>query len=654
MRRILKSAGLVLISAIILFSLAPRGRAAAEWPPVSQEELAMKENPAEPGALAMILYREDIVNSLHSTEDVYYREKIFSAEGKKYGDIEIPFIKGAEEIRDVHSRTIHPDGQVIESDTKVLEKLLVKAGDIKFLAKTFTVPDITPGSVIEYRYRIQRDPQALYNCTWRLQDELYTKRAHFVFSPYQGEGAPGLIWRTFRSSAAPQKQRDGSFALDVNDVAGLPDEDFMLPKDELRGKIQFIYLEEEHPKESKEYWDRVAKRMFETQDKFIGKRASVRDLVAQTIKPEDSAEVKLQKLYVRAQQVHNTDDDREKTAQEAKRQKTKDNNNVDDILKHTYGDSGDIDYLFSAMAQAAGFDSNIVWVASRDKHRFHPDLQDRDELNDYLVWVHAGDKDYFLDPGIHYCPFGILPWYETGISALRPTKQGAVYMQIPGTASATSVTERKVDLTLDMNGVLTGTLTVRYTGERAFSRRENAHDEDAEGKKKLITDEVKEWLPSTAKFELTSITGWDDANVPLEVQGKLTLHGMGEAVGRRLLLPIGLYEAGQRQLFDASARKQDIYFHYPYEDVDDIMIQLPVGAKADSLPPPQVLDPGGSLKYEISAKQDGNSLQVHRKLVVGGILYPAGSYSEIRKFFATAKSNDEQQLVLQAPSSRPN
>jgi hypothetical protein len=205
-----------------------------------------------------------------------------------------------------------------------------------------------------------------------------------------------------------------------------------------------------------------------------------------------------------------------------------------------------------------------------------------------------------------------------------------------------------------MNGVLTGTLTVRYTGERAFSRRENAHDEDAEGKKKLITDEVKEWLPSTAKFELTSITGWDDANVPLEVQGKLTLHGMGEAVGRRLLLPIGLYEAGQRQLFDASARKQDIYFHYPYEDVDDIMIQLPVGAKADSLPPPQVLDPGGSLKYEISAKQDGNSLQVHRKLVVGGILYPAGSYSEIRKFFATAKSNDEQQLVLQAPSSRPN
>jgi hypothetical protein len=376
--------------------------------------------------------------------------------------------------------------------------------------------------------------------------------------------------------------------------------------------------------------------------------------VARTVKPEDPTEEKLRKLYVAAQQIHNTDDDPEKTSQEAKREKAKAVNNVEDILKEGAANGGEIDLLYAAMAQAAGFDSDVVWVASRNKKRFHPDLQDRKELNTYLVWVHAGDKDYYLDPGIHYCPFALLPWYETEISALRPTKKGAVYLQIPGTNSATSTTDRKANLTLDMDGSLSGTLTIRYTGERAFSRRQNAHDEDAEGKKKLITDELKDWLPSTAKFELTSITGWDDASAPLEVQGKLKINGMGDAVGRRMLLPIGFYESSQRQLFDASARKQDIYFHYPYEDVDDITVQLPAGVLAGTLPPPQVLDPGGLLKYEISAKQEGNSLHVHRKLVVGGILYPAGQYSEIRKFFSTAKSNDEQQLVLQAPSSGNN
>ncbi|HEV3218747.1 MAG TPA: DUF3857 domain-containing protein [Candidatus Acidoferrales bacterium] len=644
---------LCLLLAAIIFPLARRAHAAADWPAISQSELAMKENPAEPGAPAMILYREDVEDGNNFVENAYSRIKIFSDEGKKYADIEVPFIRGIEEVKDVHARTIHPDGKVIESDAKVMEKLLIKSGEIKILAKTFTLPDVTPGSVIEYRYKVQREP-ALYDCTWQIQEELYTRRAHFGFMPNQQQESYGLLWRTFRSTASPQKQKDGSYALDINDVPGVPDEEYMLPEDEVRGKIEFIYTKEDRPKDAKGFWDQTAKEMNDFQEKFVGKRPSVRDLVSQTIKTDDTPEVKLQKLYARAQQVHNTTDDPEKTAQEAKRQKTKDNNNVDDVLKHGYGDSGDIDYLYSAMAQAAGFESSIVWVASRNKHRFHPEMQDREELNDYLVWVHAGDKEYFLDPGVHYCPFGVLPWYETEITALRPTKQGAVYLKIPGSPSSSSITERIVNVNLDPDGTLSGTLVVRFRGERAFSRRQIAHDEDQEGKKKVITDEVKGWLPSSGKFELTSITGWDNSDAPLEVQGKLKLPGMAESVGHRLLLPIGLYEAGQRQMFDASARKQDIYFHYPYEDVDDITIQLPAGWQAGTLPAPQVVDPGGQLKYEISAKQEGNSLRVQRRLVVGGIIYPLDSYSAVRKFFSTAKSNDEQQLVLQAAASGNN
>ena len=76
--------------------------------------------------------------------------------------------------------------------------------------------------------------------------------------------------------------------------------------------------------------------------------------------------------------------------------------------------------------------------------------------------------------------------------------------------------------------------------------------QDETGKNKMITDEVKEWFPSNAKFELTTITGWDKPDTPLEVQGKLTLPGMAESVGKRVLLPLGLYEAGHPQMFQIS------------------------------------------------------------------------------------------------------
>lgn len=646
---------LILLAGTALTYAAP-ARAASDWPPIVPEELAMKDNPASPGSLAMVLFREEIVNSKDSSEMYYYRIKIFTEEGKKHADIEIPFFKQLFDIKDIHARTVHPDGKVIEFSGQILDKLVVKSGEVKILEKTFTLPDVTPGSVIEYRYRIQRNPDLIYNVFWQVQGDLYTKRAHFVFQPYLGENAPGILWRTSHvdKSVAPQRQKDGSWALEVNDVPGLPNEEFMLPEDELRGHVEFIYSDEEHPAEAKIYWDRVAKDKTQRQDAFTGKHTSIKDAAARAVSADDSPEGKLRKLYAKAQEIHNLSADPEKTSQETKRDKTKDNNNVEDVLKHGYGDPGDIDLYFVALTQAAGFDSSLVWVASRDKIRFQPEAQDRRELDDFLVWVHAGDKDFYLDPGVYLCPFGMLPWYETNITGLRPTKQGAIFVQVPSSKSSDSAITRRVDLRLEPDGSLNGTLVVTFTGQRAFTRRLDAHDEDETGKKKMITDEIKGWLPSSAKFDLIAITGWDKPESPLEVQGKLRLPEMAESVGQRMLLPVGLYEAGHRQLFETTERKQDVYFHYPYEETDDITIQLPAGWKVETLPKPQVVDPGGQLHYEISAKQDGEKIHLQRDLTVGSILYPLKYYGAVRNFFGSAKADDEQQLVFQGTASSSN
>jgi hypothetical protein len=100
-------------------------------------------------------------------------------------------------------------------------------------------------------------------------------------------------------------------------------------------------------------------------------------------------------------------------------------------------------------------------------------------------------------------------------------------------------------------------------------------------------------------------------------------------------------------MFQTTSRKQDIYFHFPFAEHDDITIQVPKGWHAESLPDPDVINPGGNLRYEISAKQEGDALHVQRKLIVGGILYPIDSYNAVRRFFGNAKEGDEKQLVLQ-------
>ena len=81
------------------------------------------------------------------------------------------------------ARTIHPDGSIVNFEGKPFEKTIVKASGYKYLAKTFTLPDVHPGSIIEYRYREQSDPHYYVDESWTITGHLYTRDAHFVIRP---------------------------------------------------------------------------------------------------------------------------------------------------------------------------------------------------------------------------------------------------------------------------------------------------------------------------------------------------------------------------------------------------------------------------------------------------------------------------------------
>src|SRR6266700_5152626 len=120
--------------------------------PVSPEELKMTSEPKAPGAPAIILFRQvdrdDRGRTAH--EDVYFRLKILTEEGRKYADIEIPFFKEQGNVDAIRARTITPDGTVINFNGKIFEKSIVKTRGVKYLAKTFILPDVQVGGIIEY------------------------------------------------------------------------------------------------------------------------------------------------------------------------------------------------------------------------------------------------------------------------------------------------------------------------------------------------------------------------------------------------------------------------------------------------------------------------------------------------------------------------
>jgi hypothetical protein len=620
-----------------------------DWQPISPEDLAMKDNPASPGAHAMILYRESFDNGEKSYVMVYRRIKVFTEEGKKYADIEIPFVPGQYEVKDLRARTIEPDGRIVDFNGKTFDKLVVKAGGFRILEKTFSLPEIQPGCIIEFRYRLQLNPSFYWSTRWDIQDTLFTRREIFSVKPFAG--SMGLFWRPFRVSqdVKLEKQKDGSYGLELHNIPGLGEEDYMLPEEELKARIDFFYRD--HGVETNEqFWKRVVKGWNEGFENFVNKKGALQKAIEQTVSPSDPSETKLRKLYARAQQIRNLGDERSKTAQEEKREKLKDNENVEDVLKHGYANGRDINQLFVALARTAGFQAAIAWVAPRHLRFFHPELQDTEQINFDVVNVRLDSQDLYLDPSCSLCPFGLLPWYEGQAKGIRLDKDGGTFITTTALWSADARIESKTDLALAVDGTLEGKLQADFFGQKALGQRYEARDEDDAGRRKQITDLIRGWFPAGSSFDITTCTGWEGSPHPLHIEGTVRLPGFALAAGRRLLLPLGILDAGRHAPFQHAQRTHAVYFSYPYQNQEEITVRLPAGYRVETLPPPKQM-PLGKGTYSLTAKQDGDVLRIVRQETIEDTFFPVESYPTLHSFFAGMKASDEQQAILQSADS---
>ena len=639
---------LVLLS-VSAVRLAKTVRAGDEWQPVSQEELKMTGEPKAPGAPGIILYRQvdrDDSDVRISREYNYVREKIFTEEGRKFGDVEIPFVKGKWDIHNIKARTIRPDGSIINFDGKIYEKEIVKARGLKYLAKTFTLSDVQPGSIIEYHYTIDFAEYQLFDSNWVLSDDLFSKKSKFTLKPYN-EWALQWSWPNgLPDGAKPPVSENRLIHMEVQDVPAFQAEDDMPPEAAMKYRVDFIYSEDGFEKEPDKFWKKQGKKMNDVAEGFVNKRKAMEQAVAEIVSPGDSPEVKLRKIYARVQKIRNTSYEVEKTEQEQKRAKEKEINNVEDLWKRGYGNGYELTWLFLGLARAAGMDASAVRIATRDDHFFKPNVMRARDLNTNVVLVKLNGKDAYFDPGVAFAPFGMLPWSETGTTGLKLDKDGGTWVTTTTPEPSESQIVRKADLNLTSEGSLEGKLTVTFTGLEAQRRRLQERNEDDAHRKKLLEDYVKEVIPAGIEVELTSKPDWASSSPSMAAEFSLKVPGWASGAGKRALLPVGLFSGPEKHMCEHSTRVHPLYFQYLFEKTDDVHIELPLGWQISSLPQPQNTD-AKVMAYTLKVENDKGSLHFERHLRSGLTFLEQKYYPALRNFYQAVRSGDDQQIVLQ-------
>ena len=164
---------------LLLFSLLAAGptataqKSAFAWPPITPEDQQIKDVPGIPGAAAIQLYYSYYRDDNDEFVIEHKRIKILNEAGKRYADVQIKVDPGVL-LTELAARTVHPDGTVAEFKGRPFDKTILKTRGLKYAAKAFTLPEVTTGSIIEYRYKLTWHSRFIADASWAIQGELYT------------------------------------------------------------------------------------------------------------------------------------------------------------------------------------------------------------------------------------------------------------------------------------------------------------------------------------------------------------------------------------------------------------------------------------------------------------------------------------------------
>jgi hypothetical protein len=639
---------LFLLLVLLGISVTPAWSQKEDWLPIAQQDLQIMQVPGTPGADAVQLYFADYIDDQEQTEFFYHRIKVLNEKGNRHADVEI-VVPPDGSIYGLKARTIHPDGKIIEFTGKPFQKTLIKGRGIKVLAKTFTMPDVTVGSIIEYKYKIQSSGIITDNY-WTIQHELYTVKESFRMKPYTGllEGFENGYQVAALYSHMPNNikpvQKGGGYELEIENMSAFESEGYMPPEEDFQPQMRFFYVDRQASSPEK-FWQNAGRDWNEEVEHFIGNRREVSQAAAQAIGNETDPEQKLHKLYARTQEIRNLTYERDRSEQEQKKENLKANQNVADVLARGSGYRNDITRLFVALARASGFDASIVRVGDRKNKFFDKGLLSRRQLSAEIVVVSLGGKDVFLDPATRLCPYGYLRWIRTSAMGLKLDRKGGSFITVPPATYDKSTLKRVATMTLGVEGTLTGTVTVNFEGGEALERRLDELDTDETEKKKDLEDELAGWIPAGAIIKLSRVEGWESSDGPLTAVFDVTLPSFASSAGKRLLVPGYLFQAKQMDAFKHAERKFPVYFPYAFSESDRVNIKIPEGYTVETIPQEQSAHLGYA-GYKNLVQFNGKELVTQRILQVNGIFFRLELYPEVKDFFSKVRAGDEQQTVL--------
>ena len=622
-----------------------------DWREVSPADLASKAPKVDPNADAEAIFWEVRVDDGSDTKLVmkhYLRVKIYTENGReKYSKVDIPFIKGVK-IKDIEARVIKPDGSIVElTKADVFEREVAKADKIKVKAKSFAIPGIDIGVIVEYRYKEIYPGSSAEDMRMLFQHDIPIQNITYYFKPYND----ARVLSFNMSDTKFIKEKGGFYRATMENVPAIVSEPNMPPEDEVRSWT-LVYYDRNRKSTSMDFWSRAGGYIAYAYDikDALKPDKEIKNAAPEIATGATTPEDKIAKLFEFCKtKINNITYDTSLTDEQ--KEEIKPNKSPKNTLKNMRGTSSDVNELFASLADALGFEARFAFGGDTSEKFFNVRQAHESFIHFSGVAVKVNGRWQYYDPGSYFTPYGMLQWYEENTDVLLLAYKDFITTQIPVSNYEDSVAKRTAKLKLLEDGTLEGDVRIEYTGHLSYQYKMDNYDASPNQREETLKESIKETL-STAEISNIRIENVDHPEKPFVYSYKIKVPNYAQKAGKRMFLQPGFFTSNEKPMFSSATRKYDVFFRFPWSEKDDIEISLPKGFELDNADAPtDIADPEriSSLKFKVSIDRENNFLQYKREFHFGGggnVLFPSAAYPAIKNLFDAFNKADTHTIVI--------
>ncbi|MBC7927605.1 MAG: DUF3857 and transglutaminase domain-containing protein [Bryobacteraceae bacterium] len=635
------------------------------WLPVTEAERKLAAPIVEKDAgVEAIFWRVHVLDEVQGSDLTrtlyhYVRLKIFSEKGKeKAATIDIPFDSRTSIIQ-ISGRTIKADGSIVELKKDAIhERNLVRAGRFKRAVRSFAMPAVEPGAIVEYRWKeVRGDPNIRYT-RLQLQREFPVHRVTYFVKPLSLDYSAGYTMGLWPFNCKPSPlivERDSFQSTFIENVPGFKDEPMMPAEPNVRPWI-LIFYHNKSKRDPKAYWNDIGKEVYKELKQTVKLSNEVK-LAATSAVADVPEQDKIAAIvrYIR-KNVRGLFDDAVTDAERAKFIRNlpqERRRNSAEVLESGIGTPDEMNSLFAAMATHVGLDARPVLIADRTDVLFDPVMADRYFLRNLDIAVKQDGAWKIFDVSTRSLAPGLLSWQEAGMLALISDPKNPEFVNAPAALPEQSLSKRTARLTLSANGTLEGEMEESYTGHTAYDRRLEFAGNSPGKNEERLKDVLSRVFPRSEVSEL-KIENAEDPEKPLSIRFKIVIPQYAGRTGKRLFLHPAVFQRGDPPLFESASREHEIHFRYPWQESDDIRIELPEGFALDAAGSPGTLNFGTPGQYSMELLKQGESVLICRRNLVFGakgiIGFPKDAYPNLKTVFDEIHRRDNHSISLKQGS----